>query len=620
METLLSIFAAQVERNARKTALRYRSGGIWRGRSWSEWQRSAEELASALIAYGVAPGDRVAILSSTRIRWVEADLGILHAGAATVPIYPTLLADMVGEILRDSAARVIIAEDPVQLAKVLSAGPLPALERAIVFDRVSRLARPDEAGRLDVAVSDVVPEDRPLPVHTFEEARATGRERMREAAGEFDARRADVRPDTLAAVYYTSGTSGEPKGVELTHDNFVFETEELRDVMPVGPTDEQLLFLPLAHIVAKLTVMLQLRVGYVTSFAGSMEQAADDCAEVRPTFIVGVPRVYEKIQEAIVDTGTRTGDVQQRVFAWAMDVGRRVSALRLEGKEPGTMLSLQRRSAERLVFSRVKERLGGRIRFMLSGAAPLAAETAEFFHAIDLLILEGYGLTESTGASTLNLPHRYRFGTVGVPLPNVSVRVASDGEIQLRGRSITRGYWGTRDPDALTADGWLRTGDIGFLDDGGFLTITDRKKDIIVTAGGKNVAPQRIEQRLMQSRVIARAIVLGDRRKFPIVLLVPDGDGVAQWASETGLGGDLGSLSRHPKVRALMAAEVERVNEGLASFEQVKRFEILDRDLTLEAGELTPTGKVRRNAVAEHFADLVDTLYDGVTAELEDLG
>ncbi|HEY8427851.1 MAG TPA: AMP-binding protein, partial [Sandaracinaceae bacterium] len=361
---------------------------------------------------------------------------------------------------------------------------------------------------------------------------------------------------------------------------------------------------------------------YVTSFAASMEQAADDCAEVRPTFIVGVPRVYEKIQEAILDTTKQSGDLSQRVFAWAMDVGRRVSALKREGAEPTTLLSLQLRGAERLVFSRVKERLGGRIRFMLSGAAPLAEETAEFFHALDLLILEGYGLTESTGASTINLPHRYRFGTVGVPLPNVSVKIAEDGEILLRGRSIMRGYFGgdERDREAFTPDGWLRTGDIGFLDDDGFLTITDRKKDIIVTAGGKNVAPQRIEQRLMQSRVIARAIVLGDRRKFPVALIVPDGDGVRAWAAEIGLGGDLGSLSRHPKVRALIAAEVERVNQGLASFEQVKRFEILDRDLTLERGELTPTGKVRRRVVTEHFADLVDMLYEGVTSELEDLG
>jgi long-chain acyl-CoA synthetase len=620
-ETLISIFADQVERSPRRTALRYRSGGIWRRRNWREWQESAHALASALLSYGVVPGDRVAILSHTRIRWVEADLGILHAGAATVPIYPTLLPDMVGEILRDSGARVVIVEDPVQLAKLFhpDAGPLPALERAIAIERVSRLERPDEAGRLDVTLADVVPAERALPVHTFDEALELGRARASERPGELAERMACVTPSSLAAVYYTSGTSGEMKGVELTHDNFCFETAELRDLMPVGVNDEQLLFLPLAHIVAKLTVMLQLRVGYVTSFAASMEQAAEDCAEVRPTFIVGVPRVFEKIQEAVLDIGKKMGDVQGRVFDWALGVGRRVSELRRRGGEPGALLMVQHRSAERLVFSRVKERLGGRIRFMLSGAAPLAEATAEFFHALDLLILEGYGLTESTGASTLNLPHRYRFGSVGLPLPHVRVRIDGDGEILLQGRSITRGYWGRARDEAFTEDGWFRTGDVGFIDDQGFVTITDRKKDLIITAGGKNLAPQRIEQRLTQSRFITRAVVLGDRRKFPVALLVVDGEAIRQWATENQVVGDLGSLARHPKVRALIAAEVERVNGGLASFESIKRFEILDRDLALERGELTPTGKVRRRVVMERFADLIDTLYEGVTTELEDI-
>lgn len=619
-ETLLSIFAEQVERSPRRTALRYRSGGIWRRLTWREWRDRARELASALCAYGIEPGDRVAILSHTRIRWVEADLGILHAAAATVPIYPTLLPDMVGAIVRDSGARVVVVEDPVQLGKLVhpDAGPLPDVERVLVFDRVSRLERPDAIGRLDVGIGDILNGDRRFAVDTFEEALELGRARLEEKPNELDERAAGVGPETLAAVYYTSGTSGEPKGVRLTHDNFVFETGELRDLMPVGPSDEQLLFLPLAHIVAKLTVMLQLRVGFVTSFAASMEQAADDCAEVRPTFIVGVPRVFEKIQEAVLEIGERGGDVQKRVFAWALAVGRRVSELRRMGGEPGALLSLQQRSAERLVFSRVKESLGGRIRFMLSGAAPLAEETAEFFHALDLLILEGYGLTETTGASTLNLPHRYRFGTVGVPLPNLSVRLAEDGEILIKGRSVTPGYWHD-DPDAFTPDGYLRTGDVGSIDDHGFLTITDRKKDLIITAGGKNVAPQRIEQRLELDPFIRRAVVLGDRRKFLVALLVLESDAIRRWARENQLGGDLGALSRHPKVRALVGTEVERVNAKLATFETIKRFEILDRDLSLESGELTPTGKVKRGVVMRRRADLVDTLYEGVTPELDDL-
>jgi long-chain acyl-CoA synthetase len=615
--TLLGIFAEQVETRPDRVALRYRSGGIWRGRTWREWQTCARELAAALAAYGVEPGDRVAILSHTRIRWVEADLGILHAAAVTVPIYPTLLPDMVAEILKDSGARILIAEDPVQLAKIDGAS-LPSLERVIVIDRVSRLSRPDRQGRLDVGVEDV---GSALPVVSFDEALEVGRARLASRPRELAERAAAITPSSLAAIYYTSGTSGEPKGVMLTHDNFVFETAALRDLMTVGMADEQLLFLPLAHIVAKLTVMLQLRVGFVTSFAASMEQAAEDCAEVRPTFIVGVPRVYEKIQEAILDIIGRGGDVEKRVFDWALGVGRKVSDLRVSGREPGTMLALEERAAERLVFSRIKERLGGRIRFMLSGAAPLSRDTAEFFHALDLLILEGYGLTETTGASTINLPHAYRFGSVGVALSGVGLRLADDGEILLSGRSITKGYFGREEDtkEAFTEDGWFRTGDVGTLDERGFLTITDRKKDLIITAGGKNVAPQRVEQRLVSSRYISRAVVLGDRRKFPVALIVLDGAAVQRWGNENGLGGEFGSLARHPKVRALIAAEVDKVNAGLASFESVKRFEILDRDLSIEHGELTPTAKVRRRAVLEHFGDLIDTLYEGTTAELDDL-
>jgi long-chain acyl-CoA synthetase len=623
-DTLLTLFGEQVERGPRRTALRYRSGGIWRSRTWSEWADTARRIAAALAGFGLELGDRVAILSHTRIRWVEADLGILHAGAATVPIYPTLRADTVAEILRDSGARVLFAEDPVQLAKVFdaAAGELPSLERAIVFERVSRLQRPDEAGRLDVTVDDVVPAERDFPVHTFEEALELGKARLEAEPDELAARREKVRPASLAAVYYTSGTSGEPKGVILTHDNFVFESETVQRAMPVGPDDEQLLFLPLAHIVAKLTVMLQLRAGFVTSFAASIEQAADDCAEVRPTFLVGVPRVYEKIQESIVATPRRhgpwRGDVEQRVFRWALDVGRRVSELRRRGREPSGLLEVQRRSAERLVLGRVKERLGGRVRFMLSGAAPLSRATAEFFHAFDLLILEGYGLTETTGASTLNRPDRFEFGTVGPALPGIEVKLAEDQEILIRGRSVSPGYWNDeeRTREAFTEDGYLRTGDVGALDANGSLRITDRKKDIIITAGGKNVAPQRVEQRLAQSPYVRRAVVLGDRRKFPVALLVPEPGAIVGWAEAQGLRGDLSSLIRQPKVRALLADEVERVNQTLASFESVKRFEVISADVT---ELLTPTGKLKRRLVAERFADVIDQLYEGTTGELDDL-
>ena len=615
-ETLLTLFEERVARYPRRTALRYRSGGIWRARSWTDWKRSSRAIAAWLCSVGVEPGDRVAILAKTSIHWVETDLGILTAGAATVPIYSTLLADTVGEIVRDSGAKVLFASDPIQVAKVFTdaAGELPDLERVVSFDRVARLDRPDEQGRLDVSLDDVTPAGaRALTLTDVLEARAP-EEILAERA-------AALTPESLAAVYYTSGTSGEPKGVMLTHDNIVFETAALYECMPVGPSDEQLLFLPLAHIVAKLTMMLQLRAGYVTSFAQAVETAAEDCASVRPTFVAGVPRVFEKIQELIERTPKDRGDVQQRVFDWALGVGREVSELRQSGREPGTLLAIQHRSAERLVFSRIKERLGGRIRFMLSGAAPLAKETAELFHALDLLVLEGYGLTESTGASTLNTPRAFRFGTVGLPLPGVEVKVAEGGEILLAGRSMTKGYW-RRDEEtkaAFTEEGLLRTGDVGEIDADGFLRITDREKDLIITAGGKNIAPQRVELRLKRSPYIDRAIVLGDRRKFVVALIVPSFAEIYRWADEHGLSGDSRSLVRHPRVRALLAAEVAKANEGLATFESVKRFDLVPNELSVENGTLTPTGKIRRSVVALRYADLVDALYEGVTSEIAEI-
>ncbi len=576
----------------------------------------------------VEVGDRVAILASTSVRWVEADLGILLAGGATVPIYPSLRPDTVGEILRDSGARVLIAQDPVQLAKVLdaAAGAPTALTHAVVFERVSRLPRPDERGRLDVTVEDVLEDRQALEVVTYEALLARGAERVAVDEAPLDARQAEVTPSTVAALYYTSGTDGEPKGVVLTHDNFAYESEVLARTFDVTEDDEQLLFLPLAHIVAKLTMMLQLRVGYVTSFSDSIDEAPADCEAVRPTFLVGVPRVFEKMQEAIEASprvsasGGGGGEVQQRVFDWALGVGREVSALRQAGRRTPRLLDLQHRSAERLVYARIQARLGGRIRFMLSGAAPLAKATAEFFHAVGLLILEGYGLTESTGASTLNLPGGFRFGTVGRPLPGVEVRLAPDGEVLLRGRSITPGYWGEGASEgAFTDDGALRTGDVGAFDADGYLRITGRKKDLIITAGGKNIAPQRIERRLRQSRFIDRAVVLGDRRKFPIALLRLDADAVLRWAEEQGVSGDFTVVVHHPKVRRLIGKEVERVNEGLAQFETVKRFELIEGDLSVHDGTLTPTGKIRRARVTERYADLIDSLYEGVTADLADI-
>lgn len=617
-ETLLSLFEERVRRGPGRPALRYRSGGLWRPRSWREWRDRSRAIAAGLADLGVETIDRVAILAPTSIRWIETDLGVLYAGAVTVPIYPSLRPDTVGQILRDSAARVLFVQDPVQLAKILEAGTLETLTHAVVLERVARLLRPDEKGRLDVSVADVLADGAPIDVLSFDSLLERGRARLERAPDELSHRTDALTPNSLAALYYTSGTDGEPKGVPLTHDNFVFETKILAEAFDVSEADEQLLFLPLAHIVAKLTMMLQLRVGFVTSFSDSVEEALADCEHVRPTFLVGVPRVYEKLQEAI-EGAPRSGP-EERVFRWALSVGGEVSRLRQRGAEPPRLLRIQHRSAERLVFGRIHERLGGRLRFMLSGAAPLDRRTAEFFHSIGLLVLEGYGLTESTGASTLNLPGAYRFGTVGRPLDGVAVSIADDSEVLLRGRSITRGFWGdAADPDAFTEDGAFRTGDLGAFDADGYLRITGRKKNLIITAGGKNIAPSRIERRLRSGAFIERAVVLGDRRKFPIALLKLDPEAVLRWAREQGISGDYTVAAKHPKVRRLIAGEVESVNEGLAQFEAIKRFDVIEGDLSVRAGTLTPTGRVRRTAVAQRYSEQIDALYESASSDLLDV-
>ncbi|MGE3628368.1 MAG: long-chain fatty acid--CoA ligase [Sandaracinaceae bacterium] len=622
-DTLLSLFERQVRLRPRGPALRYRSGGFFRTRSYREWYDRSRQLAAALIELGVNEGDRVAILAKSSVRWVELDLAVLSAGAITVPIYPTVRADTVREILKDSGAKVLLVEDPVQLRRVIEEpGASADLVAAVVLEPVSRLVRPDPSGRLDVSLEDLRADGVTLSTLSFNALVERGAALLPRSTRELDRRRDRVQPSSLAAIYYTSGTSGEPKGVMLTHDNFVFESETLAGVFPIGPDDEQLLFLPLAHIVAKITMMLQLRVGFVTSFSDGIEQAADDCRVVRPTFLVGVPRVFEKVEDSIEAWLRGRGEAEQRAFAWALEVGREVHALSQAGRQPNGLLRIKHASAERLVYSRIRERLGGRIRFMLSGAAPLERRTAEYLSALGLLILEGYGLTESTGASTLNQPGANRIATVGRALPGVQVTLAEDSEVLLSGRSVTRGYW--RDPDSSSAafddDGAFRTGDLGRFDADGYLTITGRKKDLIITAGGKNIAPQRIERRLASSRYIDRAVVIGDRRKFVAALLRLDVEAVSRWAEENGLSGDYAAVARHPKVHALVASEVERINEGLAQYETVKRFDVIDGDLSVEDGTLTPTGKVRRAKVAERYASAIDSLYEGVTADLADIG
>jgi long-chain acyl-CoA synthetase len=555
MSTLVSLFLAQSRARGDRAALRSKKDGAWRPVSWTDWEKRARALAARLVELGVEPGDRVAVFGNTREEWVVADLGILMAGAVTVPIYQSLVADQAAYVLEHSGARVLVAEDAKFVERIAGhdAALVKGLAGTILFD-----AMPGDAS-----------------------AGAGGAD----AAKRVDERIAAAKPGDLATIMYTSGTTGPPKGAMLTHENVVFEAAALEKMVPIGPDDEQLLFLPMAHIFAKMLVAMQYQRGYTTSFAESMLKALDNAAEVNPTVMGCVPRLYEKVYSVANEKAAEAGGLKLAIFRWATDVGRRkVGGLR------GWI-------ADKLVLSKIRARFGTGMRFAISGGAPLAKDLAEWFEGAGLLVLEAYGLTEVTGGTTINTIEHHRFGTVGKPVPGVDVKIAGDGEILIRGPSVMRGYWRRDDDTRAVIDdaGWFHSGDIGEFDADGYLRITDRKKDIIVTAAGKNIAPQNIENLLKQSALISQAMVHGDKRPYLVALVTLNAEAVAR----IGEG----------EVRARVQLEVDAVNARLSSFETVKKFAILEKDFSIEGGELTPTLKVKRKVVSDRYREMLDALY-----------
>ena len=431
---------------------------------------------------------------------------------------------------------------------------------------------------------------------------------------------AAVGPADLATLIYTSGTTGKPKGVMLTHDNWLFEAETIADLSILGPTDKQLLFLPLAHSFGKVLEVAFIRLGVNTAIDGVIDDLVVNLAAVRPTIMAGVPRVYEKVYNRVVTGAREGGGLKYRIFQWALDVGGRVSRLRQKGAQPTGLLAFQHRLADKLVYSKLKARLGGRLRFLISGGAPLSRAIAEFFHACDILILEAYGLTESSAGSVGNRPERYKFGTVGIPYKGVETRIAEDGEILLRGRGIMQGYYKLPEDtaEALEPDGWFHTGDIGHLDADGFLSITDRKKDILVTAGGKNIAPQNIEGQLKAAcPYVSQVVMLGDRRPFCVALITLNEETTGKWAREHGIDyKDYADLASRPAIQHLIRDGLEAVNATLASYERIKDFHLLDHDLSQETGELTPKMSVKRKVVEARHKDILDGFYAETVARI----
>ncbi|HKN64623.1 MAG TPA: long-chain fatty acid--CoA ligase [Gaiellaceae bacterium] len=530
----------------------------WRPVSWNEAAERVDGLAQGLLARGVRHGHRVAILSRTRLEWILLDWAVMSIGAVVVGLYPTSSAKECEYILGHCEAVLAFTEDDEQTRKLVSIrGSLPTLREIIPFDWLEKL---ESDGRLARHL-------RPDPIDD----------------------------EDLATLIYTSGTTGPPKGCMLTHRNLVTAASRVVEGMN-QPGDICLLFLPLAHSYGRLAHQAATRRGTTVALVADVARVPEALATVRPTVLPAVPRVYEKVHANTLGEIERAGGLRLRIGLWALGVGARASRAGREGRSVTGLLALQQRLAERLVFAKVRERLGGRLRVGVSGAAPLSPEVMEFFHALGVPVIEGYGLTETASSATVNEPDDFRIGTVGRPVEGAEVRLADDGEILIRSDSVFAGYY--KEPEAtaaaLTDDGWLRTGDVGELDEQGFLRITDRKKDLIITAGGKNIAPQNLENALKTSRFVSQALVVGDRRPYVTALVTLDDDEVA-------------SSGRDPQ--QLVQELVDDVNRDRTRVEQIKRFVILPRDFSQDEGEVTPTLKLRRRVIHEHFADEIEQLY-----------
>jgi long-chain acyl-CoA synthetase len=602
-DNLAQMFFAQAARLGPRPRYRARRQGRWHETTWQASADRVRQLAAGLLGLGIREGDRVALLSSTRPEWVEIDLAVLSIGAVTVPIYHSTLPAECGYILWDSDARVAVVENEQQAAKLRS-----AMTQGIVVDGVTTKHAVEHVIVIDPGTAAA-----PGGVEgTVEALRARGRERLATFGAEIERRIAAGRRDDVATIVYTSGTTGPPKGVVQTHGNHLASLEAVAQLGLAREGDVDFLFLPLAHSFARMLEYLGLYIGTVTAFAQSIDTLAADMAEARPDYVPAVPRVFEKIYARILTMREASSLARRFVFDGALAVGRRWSQhVQRERPVPPPLKALHA-VAHLLVYKKIHRVLGGRVRYLVSGGAPLSREIAEFFHAMGILTLEGYGLTETTPVLSVNRPSAFKFGTVGRPLAGVEVRIAEDGEIIARGPNVAKGYH--RRPvetaEAWDADGWFHTGDIGTIDEDGFLIITDRKKDLLKTSGGKYVAPQKIENALKNQPHVSQAVVIGDGQKYCVALITLDTDAVRAWAAARALsiGGD-DELHRARAVVELIESEVAAVNRDLASFESIKYFRILPRDFTIEAGELTPSLKVKRKVVAERYRDLIDGMY-----------
>jgi long-chain acyl-CoA synthetase len=588
------MFRERVATSPQREAYRYpvAEGQPWATMTWAQTGDRVEKLAAGLLALGIESEQRVGIAAGTRVEWILADLAIMCAGAATTTVYPSTMAEDVAYILADSECRVVFAEDDSQVAKLREhKAELPHLSKVVVFEGPTD-------GDWTIALDDLA---------------KLGEEHLAAQPGAVDAAVAAIGPDQLATLIYTSGTTGRPKGVRLRHSSWTYEGAAIQAQGILTEEDLQFLWLPMAHSFGKVLLSSQLACGFATAVDGRVEKIIDNLAIVKPTFMGAAPRIFEKAHARIVTMQAAEGGLKEKIFNQAFTVGLEVDRLRREGKPVPLPLKVQHALFDRLVFAKIRDRFGGRVRFFISGAAALNRDIAEWFHAAGILILEGYGLTETSAGAFVNHPEHYKLGTVGEVFPGSHVRLGEGDEIQIKGPNVMDGYHNLAEETAgaLTEDGWFRTGDKGTLDADGFLTITGRIKELFKTSGGKYIAPPAIEAKFKAVCPYAsQFIVFGAERNYCTALVTLDPEALATWAEENGQGGkSYAELVASDDVQKMVGGYVDELNSQLNRWETIKKFRLLDHDLTVESGELTPSMKVKRNVVEEGNKELIDSMY-----------
>jgi long-chain acyl-CoA synthetase len=589
--TVGRMFLDRVEQTPDRPAYRFPEGDSWASVTWADTGARVRSLAAGLVALGIEPEERVAILSGTRFEWILADLAIMCAGAATTTVYPSTVPSDVAFILADSQSRIVFAEDDEQVAKLREhRSELPELDKVVT---ISGTADGDTVVSLD-------------------DLAKLGDDLLAAQPGVVDERIAGTKPEHLATLIYTSGTTGRPKGVRLRHSSWTYEGAAVATQGILGIDDVQYLWLPMAHSFGKVLLTTQLAIGFDTAVDGRVDKIIDNLAVVRPTFMGAAPRIFEKAYGRIVTMTQGEGGAKAKIFDWAFKVGIDVGRRRMAGQSVPPHLAVQQKVADKLVFSKIRERFGGRVRFFISGAAALNKEVAEWFHAAGILILEGYGLTETSAGSVVNRPDNYKFGTVGLPFDGTELKIAEDGEILIKGPGVMDGYHHLeQQTEESLKDGWFHTGDIGEVDADGFVRITDRKKDLFKTSGGKYVAPSLIEGTFKGLCPYASQMVVhGNERNYCTAIITLDPDAIQGWAEHHGMGGrSYEEIVSSPEVHEMVEGYVKELNTRLNRWETIKKFIVLEHDLSVESGEVTPSLKVKRKVVEDNYRARLDALY-----------